>query len=221
MSEQKFGLPIAEFRTDYGTLKSRELEKITSHLNRRGILLATCFDRKIVIVNPYLVNDVKSFMDREKFEQLLIGATVANIREKQLLNLAQNRVLEALTPGAIIVCDNNKPDQMPAAVPDNLDLRDLCSVYGGTLQVFVAPNNMNEQELCDMFTKMDIAGFNLNTIGILEYPYYDEDPNSVVATVVSITDLNNVHIVKKGIYNSDVISLALNTVSCYEIGEWT
>jgi len=50
---------MPEFRTDYGTLRTKELEKIVSFLNRRGVLIADCFDRKIVIVHSSLAKDIE------------------------------------------------------------------------------------------------------------------------------------------------------------------
>lgn len=133
--KMRFGIPMPEFRTDYGTLRTKELERIVSFLNRRGVLIADCFDRKIVIVHPSLAKDIQREMDNAGFQSLLIGATVSNIRKNEILNLAQNRVLEALTPGALIInrSDENNSGLISVAIPDNLDLRDICSSYEGAV----------------------------------------------------------------------------------------
>ena len=219
----RFVIPMSEFRTDYGTLRTRELEKITSFLNRRGVLIADCFDRKIVIVHPSLVKKIKGEMDDVGFQPLLIGATVSNLRKSENLTLAQNRVLEMLTPGALIInrSDKNNSSLISVAIPDNLDLRDICSSYEGAIQVFIASTDVGENELVELLSKMKLDGFDLNKIGILEYPYFDEDPANRIATVAYIYGPNNVKLIKKGVYDLDTVKQASSNVSQYEIGEWT
>lgn len=221
--KMRFGIPMSEFRTDYGTLRTRELEKITSFLNRRGVLIADCFDRKIVIVHPSLVKKIKGEMDDVGFQPLLIGATVSNLRKSENLTLAQNRVLEMLTPGALIInrSDKNNSSLISVAIPDNLDLRDICSSYEGAIQVFIASTDVGENELVELLSKMKLDGFDLNKIGILEYPYFDEDPANRIATVAYIYEPNNVKLIKKGVYDLDTVKQASSNVSQYEIGEWT
>lgn len=221
--KMRFGIPMSEFRTDYGTLRTRELEKITSFLNRRGVLIADCFDRKIVIVHPSLVKKIKGEMDDVGFQPLLIGATVSNLRKSENLTLAQNRVLEMLTPGALIInrSDKNNSSLISVAIPDNLDLRDICSSYEGAIQVFIASTDVGENELVELLSKMKLDGFDLNKIGILEYPYFDEDPANRIATVAYIYGPNNVKLIKKGVYDLDTVKQASSNVSQYEIGEWT
>lgn len=219
----RFGIPMPEFRTDYGTLRTRELEKIIGFLNKRGVVIADCFDRKIVIVHPYLVKDIQKEMLNAGYQTLLIGSTVSNLRKNEKLNLAQNRVLEALTPGALIISrsDDNNPSLISVAVPDNLDLRDICSSYEGAIQVFITDTGVENNELVDSLRKMKLDGVNLNKIGILEYPYFDENPADMIATVVCIYGPNDVKLVKEGIYDLGTVKLASAEFSQYEIGEWT
>lgn len=219
----RFGIPMPEFRTDYGTLRTRELEKIVSFLNKRGILITDCFDRKIIIVHPSLTKDIQQEMLNMGFQPLLIGSTVSNLRKNEKLNLAQNRVLEALTPGALIINrnDDNNSSLLSVSIPDNLDLRDICSLYEGVIQVFITDTDIEETELAELLSKMVIDGFNFNKIGILEYPYFDEDPANIIATVAYIYEPNNIKLVKAGVYDFDTVKQASAKVSQYEIGEWT
>ena len=219
----QFGILMPEFRTDYGTLRTRELEKIVSFINHRGILIADCFDRKIVIVHPDLVKDIQEEMLNAGFQPLLIGSTVSNLRKNEKLNLAQNRVLEALTPGALIIhgSDENNTGLIPVAIPDNVDLRDICNSYEGVIQVYIANTDIEENELIESFNKMKLDGLNLNKIGILEDRYFDEDPANRIATAAYIYGPNNIKLVKEGVYDLDTVKQASAQFSQYEIGEWT
>lgn len=221
--KMRFGIPMSEFRTDYGTLRTRELEKIISFLNRRGILIADCFDRKIVIAHPSIAKGIQGEMENAGFQSLLIGATVSNIRKRENLTLAQNRVLEALTPGALIINrnDENNSKLISVAIPDSLDLRDICSSYEGAIQVFITNTDIGENELVEILSKIELEGLNLNKIGILEYPYFDEDSANRIATVVYIYGPNNIELVKTGVYDLDIVKQASTNFSQYEIGEWT
>lgn len=220
--KMRFGIPMPEFRTDYGTLRTRELEKIVSFLNRRGILIADCFDRKIVIVHPSLAKHIQGEMDNAGFQSLLIGATISNLRKSENLTLAQNRVLETLTPGAIIInrSDEKNTSLISIAIPDNLDLRDICSSYEGAIQVFITNTDIGENELIESLSKMKLDGFDLNKIGILEYPYFDEDSANRIATVAYIYGPNNIELVKTGVFDFDIVKQASSNISQYEIGEW-
>lgn len=223
MKEQmRFGIPMPEFRTDHGALRTRELEKIVDFLNKRGLLIADCFDRKIVIVHPYIVKDIQEEMLNAGYQALLIGSTVSDLRKNEKLSLAQNRVLEALTPGAIIISrsDDNNPNLVSVAVPDSFDLRDICSSYEGAIQVFITNTGIENNELVGLLRKIKLDAVDLNKIGILEYPYFDEDPADMIATVVCIYGPNNVKLLKEGIYDLDTVKLASAEFSQYEIGEW-
>lgn len=221
--KMRFGISRPEIRTDFGTLRTRELEKIVSFINKRGILIADCFDRKIVIVHPYLVKDIQEKMINAGFQPLLIGSTVSNLREKEKLNLAQNRVLEALTPGALIInrCNDNNSSLISVAVPDSFDLKDICSLYEGTIQVFITNTGIEEDELVNSLNKIQLDELNLSKIGILEYPYFGEDSANMIATVAYIYGPNNIKLVKEGVYDLDTMKQASTKVSQYEIGEWT
>lgn len=221
--KMRFGMPMPEFRTNHGTLRTEELEKIGNFINRRGILITDCFDRKIIVVHPYLVKDIQDKMINAGFHPLLIASTVSSLRKKENLNLAQNRVLEALTPGALIInrCDDDNQDMISVAIPDNLDLRDICNLYDGVLQAFITNTSIKENELAESLSKMELDGFNSNKIGILEYPYFDEDPANGIATVAYIYGPNNIKLVKEGMYDLDTVKQASTKFSQYEIGEWT
>lgn len=220
--KMRFGIPMSEFRTDYGTLRTCELEKIVSFLNRRGILIANCFDRKIIIVHPSLVNGLQKEMDNAGFQSLLIGATISGLRKRENLSLAQNRVLEKLTPGALIInrSDENDVSLISIAIPDNLDLRDICSSYEGTIQVFITNTDIGESELVESISKMELDGIDLNKIGILEYPYLDEEPINKIATVAYVYGPDNVKLVKTGVFDFNIVKQASSELSQYEIGEW-
>lgn len=219
----RFGAPMPEFRTDQGTLRTRELEKIYSFINQRGVLIADCFDRKIVIIHPHLVKDTQEKMINAGFQPLLIGSTVSNLRKNEKLNLAQNRVLEALTPGALIInrSGENSASLIPVAIPDNIDLRDICSLYEGVIQVFVTNKCIKENDLAESLSKLELDGLNMNKIGILEYPYIDEDSVNRIATVAYVYGPDNIELVKTGMYDLDTVKQASAQLSQYEIGEWT
>ena len=219
----RFGIPMAEFRTKYGTLRTRELERIISFLNKKGILIANCFDRKIIIVHPHLVRSIQEKMINAGFKSLLISATVSNLRKNEALNLAQNRVLEALTPGAIIIERTNEENSklIAVAVPDNSDLRDICSSYEGTIHGFITDKEIDENELIESISKIKLDEFDMNKIGILEFPYFDENSSDMIATVVHIYGSDNIKLTKEGAYDYYSVKQATNQVSQYEIGEWT
>ncbi len=218
-----FGIPLPEFRTEYGSLRTTELEKISVFLNKRGVLIAECFDRKIVIVHPSLVKDIQNEMVNAGLKPLLISSTVSNLRKSENLSPVQNRVLEALTPGALIInrSDENNSELISVAIPDNIDLRDICSSYEGVLQVFITNSDIEEKELVNLLSNIKLGRFNLNKIGILQYPYFDENTANKIATVAYVYGPNNIELVKTGIYNLDILKQASVKVSQYEIGEWT
>lgn len=220
--EMRFGISMPEFRTDYGTLRTRELEKIVSFINRRGILIADCFDRKTVIVHPSLVKNIQEEMKNAGFQLLLIGSTASSIRKSENLNLAQNRVLEMLTPGALIISRSDDSDSnfVSVAIPDNIDLRDICSSYEGAIQVFITNTSIEGNELAESLNKMELKGLDLNKIGILEYPYFDEEPANKIATVACIYGPNNINLIKAGVYDLDTVKQASAKISQFEIGEW-
>jgi len=100
-------------------------------------------------------------------------------------------------------------------------LRDICSSYEGSIQVFITNTDIGENELAESLSKMKLNGFDLNKIGILEYPYFDEDPVNRIATVAYIYGPDNVKLVKTGVYDLDILKQALSKISRYEIGERT
>ena len=61
----------------------------------------------------------------------------------------------------------------------------------------------------------------MNKFGILEYPYFDEDPANRIATVVYIYGPNNIKLVKTSVYDFNIVEQASSKISQYEIGEWT
>lgn len=219
----RFGIPEPEFRTGYGALRTSELEKIVSFLNKRGLLIVDCFDRKTVMVHPCLAKEVQEEMTNAGFHPLLIGASISNLRKKEKLSLAQNRVLEALTPGALMINlnDGNNSSLISVAIPDSFDLRDICSSYEGVMQGFITDISIKENELVELLRSMRLSGINLNQIGILEYPYVDEDPANIIATVAYIYGPNNIKLVKEGVYDLETVKQASAKISQYEIGEWT
>ena len=223
IEKMRFGIPMPEFRTEYGTLRTRELEKIAVFLYKRGVLIADCFERKIIIVHPSLVKNIQKEMVNMGFQSILIGSTLSNLRKSENLNLVQNRVLEALTPGALIInrSDENNSDLISVAVPDNVDLRNICSLYEGTIQAFITNSVIEENELAKLLGNVELNGLDLNNIGILEYPYFDEDSTNKIATVAYVYGPNNIKVVKTGVYNLDILKQASVKVSQYEIGEWT
>lgn len=219
----RFGIPMPEFRTDYGTLKTKELQKIISFINKRGLLIADCFDRKIVFVHPCVVKNIQEKMISAGFQHLLIGSTISSLRKHENLSLAQNRVLEKLTPGALIINrnDDNNSSLVSIAIPDNIDLRDICSSYEGVMQGFITNTSTNENEIVELLSNMELSGVNTNEIGILEYPYFDENLTNTIATVAYVYGPNNVKIVKAGVYDLETVKQASAMISQYEIGEWT
>lgn len=218
----RFGIPTLEFRTNYGSLRTRELERIMGFLNRRGIILADCFERKIVIIHPDLMKESNEEMTAAGFQTLLIGSTVSNIRQCENLNLMQNRVLEAFTPGALIVnrYDDNDAGLISVAVPDDPDLRDICSLYGGTLRVFVTDTYIQENDFIECLKTVKLDGLNMNVIGVLECQYCNEDSVGAIATVVNINGSNDIELVKPGVYDFDIVRQASAKYSQYEMGEW-
>lgn len=60
---------------------------------------------------------------------------------------------------------------------------------------------------------MKLDGFDLDKIGILEYPYFDEYPANRVATVVYIYGPNNIKLVKTGVYDFDIMKQASSKIS--------
>lgn len=217
IEKKRFGLPLIESRTDNGTLRTIELEKIIYFLNRRGVIITNCFDRKIIIVHPQLVKNIQEDMEKLEFKLLVIGSNVTGLRKNENFNIIQNRVLEALTPGALIIrCNGNRS----VAIPDNIDLRDISNLYDGTLEVFITNEACDEIDIIERLLKIDFKCLNLTKIGVLECPYYGEDSINTTATVVDIPSVNIVKVEKEGVYDLQTVKQASSTVSQYEMGEW-
>lgn len=84
-------------------------------------------------------------------------------------------------------------------------MRDISSSYEGAIQVFITDTAIGETELAKSLKKMKLDGFNFNRIGILEYPYFDENPAKRIATIAYIYGPNKIKLVKTGIYDFDIV----------------
>lgn len=215
-----FGSTELTHRTKSGSLPSFELEKISDFLCRDGLLFAEYSDSIIVIPHPRLVEKITTLMVNAGFEPLLLGATLHSLRQVTSLSLAENRVMELLCPGSLVIMrdENLVSDKSPVAIPDNCDLRDILSAFNGVMQVFVRMGQGGLAQLEEILQDLD-QQHSFNMIGVLESSHMESADNRV--TVVRIISPGNVQCIVEGTINLNTVKEASNRVSIWEIEDWT
>lgn len=218
-----FGLSNSICRTDTGALNSKEIEKIRYFLFRRGVLLGSCFDYQVVILHPGLIKDINKVLTDAGLQAIMLGASLASLRETAALSIAESRVLEALTPGSLIVMRSNslEKDHLPVAIPDYYDLRDICNTYSGTMQVYFWKKKPGQQELQEILFSLNLSKYNISQVGVLECPSYEEEIQPDVATIVRILGPGDVQCIAEGQFDIGMIEAASKSISIWEMGEWT
>ena len=126
-----FGSTKPMHRSDSGDLLGCELEEISDFLKRGGLLVAKYADFIIVIPHPNRVENVKQPLIEAGLQPVRLGATLQSIRLATDLNLAENRVMELLSPGALLALRGS--DTPSLLIPGNRDLRDIATVFQGTM----------------------------------------------------------------------------------------
>lgn len=216
-----FGLSMPTHRTDYGSLRSREIDKIITFLQQRGLLIAECFDTHIIIVYPSLFEDIKEVLTQNGWDPLLIGATLPNLSQETDLTLAQSRTLEVCSPGPLIVLRDStwNADVFAVTIPDSFDLRDICCIFNGTMKVFIRKNKGRLKQIEDELHNLRLEQYHIRKMGVLESPFYEEDM-SKQATVVKILGPGNVKCIDEGEISLKNVIEASKSISQWEIGEW-
>lgn len=216
-----FGSTKSIDRTNSGSLLSRECEEIIDFLCRGGLLIAECFESIIIISHPRLVEKIKLPMINAGLQPLLLGATLHNLRQVTSFTLAENRVMESLCPGSLIIIrdDSLTSEKIPVAIPDNRDLRDILSSFNGVMQAFVWRGQGGQTQLEGILHNFDQQKCNFNLVGILE-PFYIESSDNRV-TIARIISPGNVQCIVEGTISLKAVKEASNRVSVWEIEDWT
>lgn len=215
-----FGMPFPEYRTDYGSLRGRECERIIDFLTKRGILVSDYYGRLLVIVHPCIADEVKVVMSNNGFSCVLLCNNTASLYSKYFLKVKERRVIEEFAPGRIIV-DSQDENQLPVSIPDSMDLRDLCSVYNGFITAFLADSRYELSELINLLDQLQLDSLNNSVIGVLENPWVDEKSANYASTIVKFHADRDVEIIQEGDVSGAAVIAATKHVSLTEIGEWS
>lgn len=220
---QHFGWSMPICRTENGSLQSREIEKIRQFLFRRGVLIAQCFNSHVVILHPSLVKDVDAAFTNLGLGKMILAGSLPVLHQMIPLSIAESRVLELLTPGPLILVrgDESESDLLPVAIPDCFDLRDICSIYNGTMQVYFVTNNTEIQQLIEVLSGISLQQYGINQLGILEYPSYEGEGINDSATISRVYNPGNVKTIVEGAIDTNLIEKASKAVCLWEMGEWT
>lgn len=216
-----FGLTKSMNNTNSGSLLSCEREKIIDFLCRDGLLFAECFDSIIVISHPRLVEKIKLPMVKSGLQPLLLGATLQDLRQVTSLTLAENRVMESLCPGSIIIMrdESLSSEKLPVAIPDNFDLRDILSSFNGVMQVYIGRAQGGLSQLEGILQNLDKQQCNFNMVGVLEPSNIESIDNRV--TIVRTISPGDVQCISEGAINLKTVVEASNRVSAWEVEDWT
>lgn len=219
----RFGLSRINYRSDSGALLGKELERIYDFLRQHGLLITECFDSHIIICHPELYKNLIDAILGSELYPLIITSNLHCLRENIKLSIAENRVMEAVCPGALILENSSmaKQQRLPIAMPDSFDLRDLCSLFGGVLKVLLKADSIGIEGLLETLDSEAIRKAGFSQIGILETPNYDGDYPPSKATIVSVEAPGEIKCSSRGDIDLEVIKKASKHTSIWEIGEWT
>ncbi len=223
MEYEPFGLSTPAHRTESGALLSWEIARIGDFLRKRGVLIGECFDSYIVISHPDLVSVIRLPLENAGFQLVLLGATFESIQQVEKLTIGEIRVMEALSPGALIIereHDSNV-SSLSVSVPDDFDLRDICSFYGGTIQAFLWKGEKDLNLVKEAFRDIEEGQGSIRQYSILETPLYEEEIIRKKATVVSVHGPGEISCSTEGAFTLEVVNEASKMASMWEIGEWT
>ncbi len=221
MSEaQRFG--STTHRSYSGALLSGEIERIKGFLRSRGLLLAEFLDGHLVISFPSVTDEVKGPLIDTGFQEVVLGASLDRLRQVTDLAVAEIRVLEALSPGPLIIMrSTSETSKMPpVTIPDNLDLRDIASALGGAMTAFMRPGGdgrgLLENALCTPAHELHTRA----QLGTLETSWSGGAARSR-ATVVRIIGPRAVECIAEGVLALAKVEEASAHMSQWEIEDWT
>lgn len=214
---QTFGMPKAYCRTENGSLLTQEIEKINQFLFRRGMLIVDYYGSYLFIMHPGLIRDLDKEYRNVGISPIILAASLPALRQSMKLTIAENRVLEALTPGPIILARDEEYEYV--SIPERSDLRDLCSAYNGVLQGYLWTPKEGKQ-LQDILLEMDCKQYGINQMATLEEPTKNQEVYET-ASIVRVFNPGNIQTVIEGAYNQQLIEEASQTVCLWEMGEWT
>lgn len=212
----KFGLTKPMHRSSSGDLLGCELEEIYDFLKRDGILIAEYSDYIIVIPNPNRVESVRQPLLDAGLQPVMLGATLQNVRVATDLNLAENRVMELLSPGSLLLVRDH--DALSLLIPENRDLRDIATIFQGTM---IAYCRRMVEEHAKIEETLQIIGNKLGNymIGVLES--YHPNVKKEMITVVKIRSISNIECVSEGSISISTVREAADRVSIWEVEDWT
>lgn len=212
----KFGLTKPMHRSSSGDLLGCELEEISDFLKRDGLLVVEYSDNLIVIPHPARADSVKQPLIDAGLQPFLLGATLQNVRVATDLNLAENRVMELLSPGSLLLMRDS--DALPLLIPENRDLRDIATVFQGAM---IAYCHRGTGEQTNMEEALQNIGNRLDSymIGILES--YRPTTKKDKITVVKIRNISDIECVSEGSIRINTVREAADRVSIWEVEDWT
>ena len=202
-------------------LPSCEIEEIIDFLCRDGLLVAKFFDSFIVIPHPRLVEKLKAPLANAGLQPLLFGTTLSSLRRTTSLTLAENRVLELLSPGPLVIVRDEDllSDTLPVAIPDDSALRDIASSFDGTLQVFIWREQGGLTELEGELRSLDQEQCRFNMIGVLDSSFMKATDARI--TIAKVIGPGDVQCIVAGTVDLNAVRDASRRVSVWEVEDWT
>ncbi|MBR3860997.1 MAG: hypothetical protein IKM84_03835 [Oscillospiraceae bacterium] len=207
----EFGLTEPMHRSTSGDLLGCELEAITDFLNRSGLLVVEYCGHTIIFSHPTCVDKIQKPFLNAGFRPVLLGATLQNIRSVTQLTLAENRVMELLSPGTLLL---ERDESFSLLIPEDRDLRDIAAVFQGALIAFIW------NEVGD-FAKLEAILHSIGNyvIGVLK-PYHLSKQNDTL-TVVKIKNNYDIDCLSVGAIDLQAVVDAANRISVWEVEDWT
>lgn len=217
---QQFGSPRS--RSGNGALLNSEVERIKEFLRYRGLLLVEGLGGWLVVVHPAVATEVDRSLIDIGLRRVVLGASLEGLRRAIDLTIGETRVLEALSPGPLIVArgDGDASQTSLMAVPDSGDLRDIGSALGGTATAFLQAGSGGRDQLQDILSARNADDRFFSQLGVLESPVGSQTGRER-ATVVRISGPGAVDCLVEGALTVDSVTAASSQYSQWEIGDWT
>lgn len=219
MGTLHFGRSLPIYRTDFGTLRCREINKIYNFLLHRGLVISECYDGYVALVHPDLAEKVEDTLLGLGLTKTLLAASFHQLYDHIQLPLYEARVMEILCPGSLLVIhDEGQGKEIGLCIPDSYDLRDIGSAFGGVIKAFYWSQG-GMSKVTDIFQNERLKQNGILQYGVMDSPFYEEyTPDKM--TVVKINAPDDIECRIEGKIDSGFIKDASKNVSEMEIGEW-
>ncbi len=199
-------------RSKAGSLLSVTAAKIAALLRGGGLLLAPSPGGWAVLAHPG-----NRHVSGHEDSRVLLCASLAQAQSVAQLTLAETRVLEALTPGPLVVeAQRSEGTALRVGVPDSSDLRQIADALGGPLAAIGPVVGQSRDKAAANRDALVAASATHPLVGDVLGPDGLAPP-----TVVRITGPGDVEQLSDGALPLVDVVAASERVSQWEIEDWT